>query len=233
MIAGVLVGEPQGSHALRGGIELAEKPTVIAVQKALESAKKRNFVETVELAINLKDVDLSIPKNRIQEDIILPNGRGKVVRVCVIGGGELALKAKTVADLVITPDELGAIADDKKQAKKVANSTDYFIAEAPLMAVVGKRLGTVLGPRGKMPKPIPPGADPAGMVESLRKSVTVRTKDRKTFHVPVGTVNMSPEDIADNIDLVLKRVALKLEKGTANVASAYVKTSMGPSERIL
>ena len=212
---------------------MAEKPTVIAVQKALESAKKRNFVETVELAINLKDVDLSIPKNRIQEDIILPNGRGKVVRVCVIGGGELALKAKTVADLVITPDELGAIADDKKQAKKVANSTDYFIAEAPLMAVVGKRLGTVLGPRGKMPKPIPPGADPAGMVESLRKSVTVRTKDRKTFHVPVGTVNMSPEDIADNIDLVLKRVALKLEKGTANVASAYVKTSMGPSERIL
>jgi len=203
------------------------------VQKALEGAKKRNFVETVELAINLKDVDLSIPKNRIQEDIILPNGRGKVVKVCVIGGGELALKAKSVADLVITPDEIGTIADDKKQAKKIANSTDYFIAEAPLMAVVGKRLGTVLGPRGKMPKPIPPGADPAGMVDNLRKSVTIRTKDRKTFHVPVGTVNMSPEAIADNIDLVIKRVSLKLEKGVANVASAYVKTSMGPSERIL
>jgi large subunit ribosomal protein L1 len=212
---------------------LAEKPTVIAVQKALESAKKRNFVETVELAINLKDVDLTMPKNRIQEDIILPNGRGKAVRVCVIGGGELALKAKDVADLVITPEELGTIADDKKQAKKIANSTDYFIAEAPLMAVVGKRLGTVLGPRGKMPKPIPPGADPTGMVDNLRKSVTVRTKDRKTFHVPVGTVDMSAEDIADNIDLVLKRVSLKLEKGMANVASAYVKTSMGPAERIL
>ena len=212
---------------------MAEKPTVNAVQKALESAKKRNFVETVELAINLKDVDLSIPKNRIQEDIILPNGRGKPIRVCVIGGGELALKAKNVADLVITPDELGTIADDKKQAKKIANSTDYFIAEAPLMAVVGKRLGTVLGPRGKMPKPIPPGADPAGMVDNLRKSVTVRTKDRKTFHVPVGTVNMPPEQIADNIELILKRVSLKLEKGMANVASAYVKTSMGPAERIL
>jgi len=212
---------------------LAEKPTVIAVQKALESAKKRNFVETVELAINLKDVDLSIPKNRIQEDIILPNGRGKVVKVCVIGGGELALKAKDVADLVITPDELGAIADDKKQAKKIANNTDYFIAEAPLMAVVGKRLGTVLGPRGKMPKPIPPGADPTGMVDNLRKSVTVRTKDRKTFHVPVGSVNMPAEEVADNIDIVLKRVSLRLEKGMANVASAYVKTSMGPSEKIL
>ncbi len=212
---------------------MAEKPTVIAVQKALESAKKRNFTETVELAINLIDVDLSIPKNRIQEDIILPNGRGKQVKICVIGGGELALKAKDVADLVITPDTLGAFADDKKHAKKVANQIDYFIAEAPLMAQVGKRLGTVLGPRGKMPKPIPPGTDPVGMVDALRKSVTVRTKDRKTFHVPVGTVDMDAEKIAENIDTIVKRVALRLEKGDANIQSAYVKTSMGPSERIM
>ncbi len=212
---------------------MAEKPTVIAVQKALESAKKRKFTETVELAINLKDVDLSIPKNRIQEDIILPNGRGRSVKICVIGGGELALKAKDVADLVITPEELGAIADDKKQAKKIANSTDYFIAEAPLMAQVGKRLGTVLGPRGKMPKPIPPGVDPTGMVDNFRKSVTVRTKDRKTFHVPVGTVDMDADKIAENINVILKRVALHLEKGDANIQSAYVKTSMGPSERIM
>ena len=212
---------------------MAEKSTVMAVQKALEGAKKRNFVETVELAINLKDVDLSVPKNRITEDIILPNGRGKAVRVCVIGGGELALKAKDVADLVITPEELQTIADDKKQAKKIANSTNYFIAEAPLMAVVGKRLGTVLGPRGKMPKPIPPGADPTGMVESLRKTVSIRTKDRITFHAPVGTVEMPVEQIAENIDALLKRIELKLEKGRMNIESSYIKTTMGPSERLI
>ena len=205
----------------------------MAVQKALEGAKKRNFVETVELAINLKDVDLSVPKNRITEDIILPNGRGKAVRICVIGGGELALKAKDVADLVITPEELQTIADDKKQAKKIANSTNYFIAEAPLMAVVGKRLGTVLGPRGKMPKPIPPGADPTGMVESLRKTVSIRTKDRITFHAPVGTVEMPVEQIAENIDALLKRIELKLEKGRMNIESSYIKTTMGPSERLI
>ena len=205
----------------------------MAVQKALDSAKKRNFVETVELAINLKDIDLAIPKNRIQDDIILPNGRGRPVRICVIGGGELALKAKDVADLVITPEELQVIADDKKQAKKIANETDYFIAEAPLMAVVGKRLGTVLGPRGKMPKPIPPGADPSGMIDNLRKTVSVRTKDRITFHAPVGTVNMSAEEIADNIETVFKRVELKLEKGRMNIASSFVKTTMGPAERLI
>jgi large subunit ribosomal protein L1 len=205
----------------------------MAVQKALDSAKKRNFTETVELAINLTDVDLTIPKNRITEDIILPYGRGKAIKVCVIGGGELALKAKDVADLVITPDELGAIADDKKQAKKIANSTTYFIAEAPLMAVVGKRLGTVLGPRGKMPKPIAPGADPTAMIEGLRKSVSIRTKDRMTFHAPVGTAEMTAEQIADNIELILKRVESKLEKGQHNIASAFVKTTMGPSEKIM
>lgn len=205
----------------------------MAVQKALEGAKKRNFVETVELAINLKDIDLSVPKNRITEDVILPNGRGKAVRVCVIGGGELALKAKDVADLVITPEELQTLADDKKQAKKIANTTNYFIAEAPLMAVVGKRLGTVLGPRGKMPKPIPPGADPTGMIESLRKTVSVRTKDRITFHAPVGSADMPVEQIAENIDALLKRIELKLEKGRMNIESSYVKTTMGPSERLI
>ncbi|MDN5357151.1 MAG: large subunit ribosomal protein [Candidatus Methanomethylophilaceae archaeon] len=212
---------------------MAEKPTVTAVQKALESAKKRNFVETVELAINLRDIDLSIPKNRIQEDIVLPAGRGRILKICVIGGGELALKAKDVADLVISPDELGALADDKKQAKKVANSIDYFIAEAPLMAVVGKRLGTVLGPRGKMPKPIAPGADPSAMIDQLRRTATIRTRDRKTFHVPVGTVDMKAQEIADNIDVILGRVEGRLEKGKHNIASAYVKTSMGPSEKVM
>ena len=212
---------------------MAEKPTVMAVQKALDSAKKRNFTETVELAINLKDVDLSIPKNRITDDIILPNGRGRAVKICVIGGGELALKAKDVADVVITPDELQTIADDKKQAKKLANSTDYFIAEAPLMAVVGKRLGTVLGPRGKMPKPIAPGLDPTAMIDGLRRTVSVRTKDRMTFHAPVGTVEMSAEELADNIETILKRVELKLEKGRMNIASSYIKTTMGPSERLI
>ncbi len=212
---------------------MAEKPTVMAVQKALESAKKRNFTETVELAINLKDVDLSLPKNRIADDIVLPNGRGRKVRICVIGGGELVQKAKDVADVTITADELQTIADDKKQAKKLANDIDYFIAEAPMMALVGKRLGIVLGPRGKMPKPIAPGLDPTAMINGLRNSVSVRTKDRMTFHAPVGTVDMTPEQIADNIEAILKRVELKLEKGRMNIASSYVKTTMGPSERLI
>lgn len=84
-----------------------------------------------------------------------------------------------------------------------------------------------------MPKPIAPGADPTPMIDALRKSVTIRTKDRKTFHVSVGTVEMKAEDIAENIDIILKRVEGRLEKGSHNIASVYVKTSMGPSERVM
>lgn len=212
---------------------MAEKATVTAVKKALEHSPKRNFVQTVDLSINLKDVDMSIPKNRIQEDIILPHGRGKPIKVCVFGSGEMLLKARDVADRVVSVEELGTIADDKKQAKKMANEFEYFIAEAPLMPTIGKRLGIVLGPRGKMPKPIPPGADPKPMIDNLRKSVSVRSRDRLTFHTAVGTTDMTPEDIADNIELIVKRLGMKLEKGTMNIRSAFVKTTMGPSEKVI
>jgi large subunit ribosomal protein L1 len=212
---------------------LAEKQTLIAVKKALESAKKRNFKETVDIAINLKDIDLSVPKNRITDDVILPYGRGRPVKVCVIGGSELVQKAKATADRVMTADELGKVADDKKQAKKMAGEFDYFIAEASLMPVVGKRLGIVLAPRGKMPKPIQPGADPRPIIENLRKTVSVKSKDRKTFHAPVGTIEMPPEQIAENIDMILKKLTGKLERGAMNIGSVWVKTTMGPAERVM
>ena len=212
---------------------MAEKATLAAVKKALESSKKRNFVETVDISINLKDIDLSVPKNRVQDDVILPHGRGRAVKVCVIGGNEMVAKAKTVADRTLTADELGKIADDKKAAKKMAAEFDYFIAEAPLMPTVGKRLGIVLAPRGKMPKPIAPGADPKPFIETLRKTITVRSKDKRTFHTAVGTADMTPEQIADNIDMILKRLMTKLERGQMNIGSVYVKTTMGPSERVM
>ncbi len=212
---------------------MADKETVNTVKKALQERKKRAFVETVDLAINLRDIDLSVPKNRIQEDIILPHGRGRSIRICVIGSDEMAMKSREIADRVITPDELGTIADDRVESKKIANEYDYFIAEAPLMPTIGKRLGIVLGPRGKMPKPIPPGADPKPMIDNLSKSVSIRSKDRMTFHAPVGNVDMPPENIADNIESIIKRVSSKLERGRMNIASVYVKTTMGPATRLV
>ncbi len=209
-----------------------DKEIVDAVKKAIENSKKRNFKESVDLAINLKYVDLSDPKKRINEEILLPKGRGKPIKVAVFASGETALKAKNSADLVLGPEDIDKLAENKRNAKKLANQYDYFLAEAPLMTKIGKQLGVILGPRGKMPKPIPPGSDPTGLIQNLKRTVRARSREKRTFHVPVGTKDMKPEDIAENIQEVLKKITQKLEKGTGNIDSVYVKTTMGPAFKI-
>lgn len=178
-------------------------------------------------------MDLSVPKNRIEDDLILPRGRGRTLKVCVFASGELALKAGRAADLVVTPDQIEDVAGDKKKGRALAAAYDFFIAEAPLMPVIGRRLGVVLGPRGKMPRPVPPTIDPVPLINAMRNTVRVRSKDRKTFHAPIGTRAMPPEDLAENLDFVMRRVLGKLERGRFNVQSAYVKTTMGPAVRYL
>jgi large subunit ribosomal protein L1 len=212
---------------------LADSKTVETLKKVVEDSKKRNFEESVDIAFNLKDVDLSVPKNRVELEVVLPKGRGKSVKVAVFGSAELALKAKKVADLVIKPEELEDLADDKRQAKKLVNSYGFFVAEAPLMPVIGKRLGIVLAPRGKMPRPIPPGADPGPIIIGLRNTIRVRSRDKRTFHAPVGTKAMSVDDLAENVDEVLKRVVGALDRGKMNLASVHIKTTMGPSIRLM
>jgi len=211
---------------------MAEKEIIESVREALSKAPERKFLESVELSINLKDVDLTNPKNRIGEEIILPKGRGKTVKIGIFATPEMVTKAQNVIDVIIPAEEIGKLADEKRNTKNMVNEIEFFIAEAPLMASVGKSLGVILGPRGKMPRPIPPGSDPTGVANNLRKTVKVRSKDRRTFHCAVGTRNMAPEDIADNIEAVLKRVLSKLERGAMNIHSAYVKTTMGPAVRI-
>ena len=212
---------------------MADQHLIDVMKKLQAESKQRNFLESVELAINLKDIDLTNPKNRIQEEIILPNGRGKPVKIGLFGSSEMAVKAKGLADVIVRPEEIEDLASNKVKARKFAAAGDFFLAEAPLMPTIGKRLGVVLGPRGKMPKPIPPGSDPKAQIEKLRSSVAVRSRDRKTFHMAIGTKDMPPEKLAENLDAVLKRLLSKLERGKMNIQSAYVKTTMGPSFKVM
>jgi large subunit ribosomal protein L1 len=100
------------------------------------------------------------------------------------------------------------------------------------MPTIGKTLGIILGPRGKMPKPVPPTIDITSVAKNLRKTVKVRSKTTKTIHATVGREEMSTDHIADNIDAILKRLEGKLERGKLNIGTVYVKTSMGPPMRI-
>ncbi|MCL4336692.1 MAG: 50S ribosomal protein L1 [Candidatus Thermoplasmatota archaeon] len=207
---------------------MASKKELLAqIDQVKSTSKERKFNESIELAINMKEIDLSDPKNRINEEIPLPKGRGKDLKVAVIGTQEMTGKAKGSADFLYGPEDLGKFGEDKKAFKKLASQVDYFVAESTLMANIGKSLGQVLGPRGKIPKPLPPGQDPSGLIVNLKRTVRARSRDKKTFHVPVGTRQMDSADVAENINAVIRRIVGKLEKGYGNIDSIYIKTTMG------
>lgn len=212
---------------------LDQKTILAAVKEAKEKTEKRKFNQSVELVLKLRDVDMKSAEGKIQEIVELPYSPAKPNRICVVGSGELAMKAKRAnADLVIERAELEALAGRKKDLRKIANDYDFFIAEAPLMATVGKVLGPVLGPRGKMPIPVPPSADIASLMTKHRKTVFVRVRNQPVMQCRIGTENMKEEELTENIQTVLRVMESKLKKGMKNVKFASIKTSMGPPVRI-
>ena len=211
---------------------MADQDIENAVSRALDESEPRNFTETVDLAINLRDLDLNDPSNRVDESIVLPSGTGQETTIVVFAEGETALRARDVADEVLSDDDLADLGDDDDEAKDLADETDFFLAEEALMQDIGRYLGTVLGPRGKMPDPISPDDDVVEMVERMKNSVQLRSGDRRTFHTRVGAEDMSAEEIADNIDVILRRLQADLEKGPLNIDAIYVKTTMGPAVEV-
>jgi large subunit ribosomal protein L1 len=205
-----------------------------AVKKAKEESKPRNFTQSIDVVITIKDLDVKKPENRIDEEVLLPNGRGKDVKIAFIADGELALLAKNAgANIVISKGELEEMGKDRKGAKKIANQHDFFVAQADMMPLVGRFLGPVLGPRKKMPKPVPATAKPEPIMERLKSTVKVRIKDQPVIQALVGTQDMDDELIAANIDAVLAVLDQKLEKGRNQIKSMYVKTTMGPVVRVI
>ena len=204
-----------------------------AIEEAKRLAKPRKFTQSVELIIKLRDVDVRKPENRINISVHLPNPpKDKLSRVCVIASGDMAIRARnTNADTVITRDELEKIASNKRDPRKLAKSHDFFIAEAPLMPTIGRLLGRYLGPRGKMPQPVPPTADITGLVNRLKESVRVRIRDQPQVMCRVGSENQSSKEIAENIMAVLSALGTKF-KIPQNIEKMYVKLTMGPAVEV-
>jgi large subunit ribosomal protein L1 len=213
---------------------MADENIVETIEKLLADSPERKFSEGIELAINLKNLDMSQPKNRVDEEILLPHGLGKDLKIAVFAKGEVGLQAKDAgAEMVFSEEDLAEMADDKSRARSVANEFDFFIAEVQYMAQIGKALGAILGPRGKMPTPLPPGKNVADLINSARSSIRVRSKDKLTFHVSVGRRNMEVQKLAENVETVLSRVEGALEKGKHNIKSIYVTSTMGKSVKVI
>jgi large subunit ribosomal protein L1 len=212
---------------------LDEKTVLDAVREAKEKSSKRKFDQTLDLILNIQEIDMKAPEGKIQEVVELPHATGKPNKVCVIASGELALKARRAnADRVIERADLEGLAGKKKELRKLAGEYDVFISEAPLMPVVGKILGPVLGPRGKLPAPVAPNADVASLIAKHRKTVVVRMRNQPIIQCSVGTESMNEKELSDNIQAVLRVLEGKLKRGLKNVKLAYVKTSMGTPVKI-
>ena len=205
-----------------------------AVKEAKEQAKPRNFTQSIDVIINLKDLDVRKPENRFSEEVALPNGRGKPIKIGVIADGELALGAKNAGvDVVISKEDLQEFGKDRKAAKKVVNSVDSFIAQADMMPLVGRFLGPILGPRNKMPKPVPASARIEPLLERVQATIKVGVKQQPSIQILVGTQDMEDEKLAENIEAVLAVLDRNLEKGRNQIKSMYIKATMGSVVRVI
>jgi len=200
-----------------------------AVTDMRSKAVKRKFTQSVELAVKMRELDLKRPEARINEPLELPTPASKDVKVAVIAGGDLAIRAKNAgADLVIGKEDLDKFGRSKKEARKIAQKYDFFVAEAPLMPQVGKTLGQMLGPRGKMPTPVPPTVAIDDVIKRQRRNVRLKMKDQPVIQCKVGTEDMPDDVLVQNIQAVISRLESKLEKGAKNISKVAIKTTMGP-----
>lgn len=204
-----------------------------AVSELRKTIVKRKFAQSIDIVVKLREVDLKKPENRINETIALPNPPEKSLKICVIASGDLATRAKAAgADMLISRQDLENLGKDKKAARKLAVDYDFFIAEAPLMPLVGRGLGSFLGPRGKMPTPVPPTAAIDQIVSNHRKMVRVRMREQPVLQCRIGTENMSDDKLVENIQAVVSRVEEKLERGFKNIGEILLKSTMSKPVKV-
>ncbi len=197
------------------------------VRKGKES-KERKFPESFESVITFKDVDPKKTDLNINETVYLPHPGSHKSTICFIGSGDLLLRAKNAGvEGTLEPSQLENFAGNKKEAKKLARQYDFFLADTALMPRIGKILGTSLGPKGKIPTPVPPNAPIEAMINRTRTAVRVRSRAALAVAAKVGDRKLSDAELADNILAMVQAVQKKLPNGDRNIRAVIVKTTMG------
>lgn len=214
-------------------MSLPREMVLEALKTARDQAKGAKFAQSVELIIALKGVDPKKADERVQLSVGLPHGIEKKRRICVFALGDLASRAKKAGvDRIVEKDELDQIVTDKKAARKLAKGYDFFISEGSLMATIARHMGRFLGPRDKMPIVVSPSDHIDKVVESLKRTVRLRTRDQPVIQCVVGSESMSDSEIFDNIQFVVSKVIDNLKKKMSNIGAIYVKMTMGKPIKI-
>ncbi len=209
-----------------------ETQLVEVIKQAKESDKTRKFQQSIEMILVFKDIDVK-KGFAINETIQLPKKMSKSASVCIIAAGDLGIKAKNAkADRVMNEAELIQLGKNKRESRKVINKYDFFLADTKLMPTVGKVLGQLLGPRGKMPTPIPFNAPVEALLERFRTSVGVKVKGSLSLSCKIGEESMEDADLAANASAVAATIEKKLPNGDKNIRKIMIKTTMGKAIRL-
>ncbi len=200
-----------------------------ALDLCVQTAKAK-FDETVELHIRL-GVDSRHADQQVRGAIVLPNGTGKTVRVCVFAKNENAKAAEEAGAEIVGAEELVA-----KIQNEGFMDFDVVIATPDMMGLVG-RLGKVLGPRGLMPNPKAGTVTPdvaKAVAEAKAGKIEYRLDKTNIIHCPIGKASFGAEKLGENFDALIGAV-IKAKPAAAKgayIKSCVVSTTMGPGIRI-
>ncbi len=197
------------------------------IKEAKATDKDRKFKQALELIMVFKDIDVKKGFS-INETIQLPKQTSTPATVCVMASGDMGLKAKEAkADKVIDTGDLDKLGANKRESRKFINKYDFFLSDTKLMPTVGKVLGQLLGPRGKMPTPVPFDAPIGSFLERFRSSIRVKVKSSLSTSCKIGDETMEDTDLAANAHAVISAIEKKLPNGDRNIKRILVKTTMG------
>merc|ERR1711977_554477 len=211
---------------------MASKISVSSVRNSIKTIldessgdKKRNFVETIELQIGLKNYDPQRDK-RFSGTIKLPNIPRPRMSICILADAADIDRAKLIELEYMSVDDL------KKLNKKLAKKYDAFLASEAIIKQIPRLLGPGLSKAGKFPTPIPHAEDLGNKVAEVRSTIKFQLKKVLCMGVAVGHVEMGQEEILANTMLAINFLISLLKKHWQNVKSLTLKSSMGKPQRL-
>jgi len=209
-----------------------ENQLLETIKEAKKSEKERKFKQSLEMIMVFRDIDVK-KGFAINEVIQLPKEMSEPAKVCVMASGDIGAKAKSAnADEVLDNDSITNLAQNKRESRKLLNKYDFFLADTKLMPIVGKSLGQLMGPRGKMPTPVPFNADIQSFLSRFRKSIRVRLKSSLALSCKIGDEAMDEADLAANASTIIGAIEKKLPNGDKNVKKIMIKTTMGKTVKL-
>ncbi|OZJ01936.1 60S ribosomal protein L1-B [Bifiguratus adelaidae] len=213
------------------------KVSVSAVRESIRTLlaesqeKKRNFTETVELQIGLKNYDPQRDK-RFSGTVKLPNIPRPKMSVCILGDAFHCDQAKAVGLEFQSVEDLKKLNKNKKLIKKLAKRYDAFLASEALIKQIPRLLGPGLHKAGKFPTPVTHADNLQEKADEIRATIKFQLKKVLCLGVAIGHVAMTEDELVANIMLAINFLVSLLKKNWQNVKSLFIKSSMGKPQRL-